>query len=229
MDPYQGGYYNYGPVEDWALTLVNSINPLPYGFEPQLAELSNGSRFDARAISHLEEMLNDMRNEGLSPVVCSAYRSIETQQRLFDRETEAKMNEGFTRDQAIIEAAKSVAYPGTSEHNLGLACDIVSAGYQILDDRQAETPEVQWLFAHSSDYGFILRYSAEKTNITGIIYEPWHFRYVGIATAKEITAKGVCFEEYLNQPGVPIAGIYEAAPTYEPVFYPNVSGYYMPD
>ena len=91
-----------------------------------------------------------------------------------------------------------VAVPGTSEHQLGLALDIVDMNHQILDESQEETDTQQWLMAHSWEYGFILRYPNDKSEITGIIYEPWHYRYVGRDAAREIYEQGVCLEEYLG-------------------------------
>ena len=92
-----------------------------------------------------------------------------------------------------------VAYPGTSEHNLGLAVDIVARDYQILDEKQEQTAEQQWLMENCCKYGFILRYPTDKTEETGIIYEPWHYRYVGQTAAKEMYRKNLCLEEYLAQ------------------------------
>ena len=92
-----------------------------------------------------------------------------------------------------------VAVPGTSEHQLGLAVDLVSSEYTGLDERQEETGSYQWLVKHCAEYGFILRYPNDKTEITGIIYEPWHFRYVGVEAAREIMDQGICLEEYLLQ------------------------------
>lgn len=184
--------------EDWMLTLVNYNNPLPDTYKPVLKSLSNGLQFDARAIDQLNLMLSDARAQGLSPVVCSAYRSVEYQQKLFNNQVKKQMAKGLDRQQAELEAQKVVAYPGTSEHNLGLAADIVSLSYQHLDQAQANTAEVKWLTRHCSEYGFILRYPEGKTNITGVIYEPWHFRYVGIDAAKEIMESGQCLEEYLE-------------------------------
>ena len=92
-----------------------------------------------------------------------------------------------------------MAIPGTSEHQLGLAVDIVDKHSQVLDNSQADTPAQQWLMEHSWEYGFILRYPEGKSEITGIIYEPWHYRYVGKEAAAEIHELGLCLEEYLTQ------------------------------
>ena len=102
-------------------------------------------------------------------------------------------------EQARSEAATVVAVPGTSEHHLGLALDIVDAGYPFLTEEQEETPVQKWLIENSWKYGFILRYPSGKSDITGIIYEPWHYRYVGREVAAEVYASGLCFEEYLDQ------------------------------
>ncbi len=182
----------------WMLTLVNDKNPLHDAYKPILKSLSNGLQFDGRAIEQLNSMLSDARAQGLSPVVCSAYRTLEYQQKLFDNQVNKQMSKGLSREQADIEARKVVAYPGTSEHNIGLAVDIVSLSYQHLDEAQANTAEVKWLIEHCSEYGFILRYPKDKIDITGVFYEPWHFRYVGIDAAKAITENGQCLEEYLE-------------------------------
>jgi D-alanyl-D-alanine carboxypeptidase len=185
--------------EDWMLTLVNRENLLSDNYLPKLEKLQNGLEFDSRAIDQLNLMLSDARAQGLSPVVCSAYRSIEYQQKLFDNQVNKEISKGLNRQEAEIEASKAIAYPGTSEHNLGLAVDIVSIDYQILDEKQAETEEIKWLIEHCKEYGFILRYPRDKIDITGVIYEPWHFRYVGIEAAKEIMENALCLEEYLKR------------------------------
>ena len=92
-----------------------------------------------------------------------------------------------------------VAVPGTSEHQTGLALDIVDASYQHLDQAQEATPVQQWLMAHSWEYGFVLRYPTGKSETTGIIYEPWHYRYVGREAAREMTGLGLCLEEYVDR------------------------------
>jgi len=195
--PGGGNSPAHNDSESWMLTLVNAENPLPSDHSPKLKSLANGLQFDERAIDQLNAMLSAAREQGLSPVVCSAYRSIEKQRTLLNNQTEYQVTRGLSREQAAIEARKVIAYPGTSEHNLGLAADIVSINYQSLDEAQADTPEAKWLKEHCSEYGFILRYPKDKTDITGIIYEPWHFRYVGVEAAKEIMESGLCLEEYL--------------------------------
>ena len=92
-----------------------------------------------------------------------------------------------------------IAVPGTSEHHTGLALDIVTPTYQVLDDGYATTDAFKWLYENCADYGFILRYPENTTHITGIIYEPWHYRYVGVEVAKYITENNITFEEYIEE------------------------------
>ncbi len=117
---------------------------------------------------------------------------------LFQERIDELCAQGCSKKDARIKAATSVARPGTSEHQLGLAVDIVDEGHQTLDTSQENTPVQQWLMENSWKYGFILRYPNEKSQLTGIIYEPWHYRYVGVKAAQEIFESGVCLEEYLE-------------------------------
>lgn len=184
----------------WYLTLVNPDHPLSEDFEaPELTELINDQSFDTRAYPHLQEMIDAARAEGFRPLICSSFRTWEDQTWLFDRKVKSCIELGMAPSQAQTEAAIWVAKPGTSEHQLGLAVDIVSMQYQVLDDAQADTPLQQWLMAHCWEYGFILRYPEDKTDITKIGFEPWHYRYVGKEAAKAIMDAGICLEEYLQE------------------------------
>lgn len=185
--------------EDWKLVLVNKSNFVADNYTPELAMVENNYFFDARAVSFLKEMLADGRRAGLDFCICSAYRTIEKQTELFNNQVAGHLNDGMSYEDACELAATVVAYPGTSEHNLGLAVDIVARDYQLLDEHQAETDEAKWLKENCWKYGFILRYPLNKTEITGIIFEPWHYRYVGVEAAKEIMEKGICLEEYLQE------------------------------
>lgn len=190
---------SYPEDGDWNKLLVNPWNPMPDGYVPQLVSVGNGQQADYRVKDALNAMLADCRKAGYNPIICSSYRTIARQQILFENEIKAFMEYGYRREEAEEYAAKWVARPGTSEHHTGLAFDIVSASYQKLDRSQANTPEQRWLMANCHKYGFILRYPDNKTDITGINYEPWHYRYVGIDIAKEITEKGITLEEYFAQ------------------------------
>ncbi|WP_367924829.1 D-alanyl-D-alanine carboxypeptidase family protein [uncultured Ruthenibacterium sp.] len=189
----------------WATRLVNEANPLPEDFSIKtvMIEGYENRPFDARAADALEEMLADAETAGCKLYLVSAYRSVERQRNLFARKTQSFVNEGFPQEEAEKQAAQWVARPGTSEHNLGLAADIVSANwYSNHDDLTADfenTPEFEWLQAHCAEYGFILRYPKGKESVTGITYEPWHYRYVGKDAAAQIMAEGITLEEYTQQ------------------------------
>ena len=185
--------------EDDLLLLVNPWTPLPEDFLPgELVPAQNDQAVDARAYPDLQDMLQDMSQAGLSPLICSSYRSQERQQELYDNKVQRVMAEGVSREEAQAEAARWVARPGTSEHQTGLAVDIVSLSNQMLDETQESTPEFQWLAENSWKYGFILRYPEDKSEKTGIAYEPWHFRFVGKEAAEEMHDLGLCLEEYLE-------------------------------
>ena len=184
-------------AEDWQLVLVNRWNPMPEGYAPQLTQLINGQAVDERCYPDLQEMMDACRAAGLEPLICSSYRTWQTQEELYGSKVRRLMAEGSGEMTASAEAGTVVAVPGTSEHQLGLAVDIVDMNNQNLDESQEQTPVQQWLMAHSWEYGWILRYPGDKSDITGIIYEPWHYRYVGRDAAREIHALGVCLEEYL--------------------------------
>lgn len=184
---------------DWRLLLVNSKHSLPEGFEVKLKEIKNGQSVDERCFSDLQQMLDDCRAQGLKPLICSSYRSLEKQQELFDNKVAKLKAQGLSDKEAHDKAATVIAVPGTSEHQTGLALDIVDLSNQNLDESQVNTPVQQWLYKNSWQYGFILRYPSDKSSITGITYEPWHYRYVGKDAAKAIHDQGLCLEEYLGQ------------------------------
>ena len=183
---------------DWQLLLVNPWNKLPEEFTVELKKLPNGLKVDARIYDDLTAMLSDCRKAGLRPLVCSAYRPVETQTRLYNNKIARLQAAGYSREAAIRQAGRWVAVPGTSEHQTGLAVDLVASSYQVLDKKQEQTKEQKWLMEHCWEYGFILRYPSDKCGVTGIGYEPWHYRYVGKETAKAIQESGLCLEEYLT-------------------------------
>ena len=188
-----------GDEDGWQLILVNEDHPLDASYVPEkLTEISPGYPVDDRIITDLKQMLDDGAAQGLSMYVTSAYRSYDQQIETFNASMQNRLNQKMTPLQAYQETSTSVALPGTSEHATGLAVDIISTEYEALDDRQGDTDEQKWLMEHCWEYGFILRYPPEKSDITGIIYEPWHYRYVGKDAAKEITEQGITLEEYLR-------------------------------
>ena len=183
---------------DWRLLLVNPWNQLPADYKIELKRMTNGLYVDARIYDDLSAMLGACWDAGLHPVVCSAYRSHATQQRLHNNKIYRLMASGYSWNAAVQEAGRWVAVPGTSEHETGMALDIVSYSYQNLTYKQAETAEQKWFMEHGWEYGFILRYPEDKCDVTGIGYEPWHYRYVGREAAQTMRESGLCLEEYLK-------------------------------
>lgn len=188
----------YASQDDWRLILVNPWTRLPENYEVETKQLLNGEQVDSRCYSELVQMLDDCKAAGGTPIVCSSYRPYDKQVRLFKEEIDKLVAQGKSKEQAEIEAGTAVAIPGTSEHEIGLAVDICDSDYQNLDDRQADTVTQKWLMEHCCDYGFILRYPADKVEVTGIMYEPWHYRYVGRDNAQAMKAGNLCLEEYLQ-------------------------------
>ena len=183
----------------WNLVLVNNTHPMKEGYVPELTELAPGHSVDRRIINAAKKMLSDAEKEGLHIQICSAYRSVKRQEQVFGESMRERVKDGMEYWDAYKETSLNVAEPGTSEHALGLALDLISNQYSELDERQEKTAEAKWLAKNCHKYGFILRYPPEKTNITGIIYEPWHYRYVGEEYAAEIMELGITLEEYLQE------------------------------
>lgn len=185
---------------DWRLTLVNNNVALPENWQitTKVAEASTQKELAEEAADAYMQMKQAAAVDGVELLLCSGYRTVEYQQNLFDQEKQKWLDKGLSDQEAYDKAKTVVAVPGYSEHNSGLAADIVTPDHQTLDSAFADTDAAKWLFEHAPDYGFILRYPEDKQAITGIIYEPWHYRYVGVENAKTITENGKCLEEYLD-------------------------------
>ncbi len=187
------------------LLLVNGSHPLSdnYDYTAELTtipeEYHNGQldQINKDIWPYLKAMIDDARSEGVKLSVWSPYRSYNTQKMLFDRQVQKQIAAGVPESQAEDKAATIVARPGTSEHHTGLAADI-----NMADDAFENTPMFLWLTEHCQDYGFIMRYPKDKIDVTGVIYESWHYRFVGINVAKDIKSKGVTLEEYLDEKGI---------------------------
>lgn len=177
----------------WNLILVNQKNYIPDNYEMDLTELSNGEKIDSRIYPDLQAMFDAARVDGVYPYVAAGYRTQEKQQQLLDEKIEAYQNEGHSKSEARKLAEQWVAIPGTSEHQLGIAVDINA------DITRSSSDDVYaWFAENGYKYGFIKRYPIDKTEITGVINEPWHYRYVGKESAREIYSQGICLEEYID-------------------------------
>ncbi|OJU11731.1 MAG: hypothetical protein BGN88_14935 [Clostridiales bacterium 43-6] len=184
---------------DWNMILINKNNWLPSNFSVDLAYVDSNYQVDKRIVDKAKKMISDAKAEGVSLVVCSAYRSVKKQTELFNNKVETFLNQGYKQTDAEVKAATITARPRTSEHHTGLAMDIVTKNYMNLDDGYADTAAAKWLYRNAYKYGFILRYPKDKQSVTNVIFEPWHYRYVGEAAANEIKTRGICLEEYLNK------------------------------
>lgn len=183
--------------DDPLLLLVSRAQPLAEDYAPELTQLHDWP-YSIAAIAYepLRQMLAAGRAEGLSFTVASAYRSTDSQRQLFDEDVEARVSEGMTEDEAREETARWTMPPGCSEHETGLAVDIVATDNQRLDDTQEQTPETIWLHENCWRFGFILRYPAGKEDVTGIDYESWHYRYVSIEAARYLTEQQLTLDEF---------------------------------
>lgn len=179
----------------WNLTLVNDRYAVPEDWTVSLTDIRDNQQVDSRMYPALQAMFDACRADGLYPLVWSSYRTTADQQRIMDEKIDACKAQGMNTRSAKAEAKKWVAAPGYSEHQLGLSVDINSEDESLCSSWDVYA----WLDAHCAEYGFILRYPADKTACTGIDYEPWHFRYVGETAAEEIMERGLCLEEYIEE------------------------------
>ena len=196
------------------LMLLNRNYELPVDFQWNLVYWSNGNYVDAMylnceeynsvkavdkaAYQPLKDMFNAANKAGVPLELVSAYRSIYLQDKLFTRSVNSYISQGYSEAEAIKKANYSRTFSGTSEHNTGLGFDLLQKGNYNLSTSFENTAEFKWLMKNAENYGFILRYPKNKTNETGIMYEPWHFRYVGVEHAKKINELGMCLEEYID-------------------------------
>lgn len=181
------------------LILVNKSFYLPTNYEIPLISLDNGQQIAEAMYGDLQNMLMDgARATKSTLLVSSGFRTSEKQGQLLKEEVEKNINAGMGEEEARKDALMTVAPAHYSEHETGLAVDIVSVANQRLDESQEDTAANQWLRENCADYGFILRYPRGKEDVTGFSYESWHFRYVGKAAAEEIMRRGITLEEYLG-------------------------------
>ncbi len=203
ISEYEYAYAGFMPayanmnVSDWRLILVNRDYILPDGYMPDLAPCitddPDSLKLDSRVAPYYNEMYLAALDDGVELTPVSGYRSVTRQKNNFENKIQKYMDDGYGKTEATQMAATIILPPGTSEHNAGLAMDICSL-YESFEN----TDEFRWLSENADDYGFILRYPEDKQDITKIIYEPWHWRYVGVDAAKAMKASGQCLEEYLG-------------------------------
>lgn len=186
----EGQTYYFTP-KGIQVVLVNADHPVPDYYDAELVTYIPWHEVAEVALEPLTKMLEDCIEAGYEYTFNSAYRSIKVQQDILWARTQEHIDIGYTEAQAYAKARETVALPGTSEHHLGLAVD-------VLNKNGAARQALDWLGEHCWEYGFIVRYAADKASITGIIHEPWHFRYVGPRVSMDMKDSGLCLEEYLG-------------------------------
>ena len=185
------------PEDMWCLILTNAEYPVPEDYAVTLRDVpGTDQKVDERIYEPLINMLEAMKAEGLSPVVCSGYRTLDKQEKLFNRKVSAYVKKGRSKEESYALARQPLSIPGSGEHCLGLAVDFYTRSYHQLERAFEKTPEGKWLREHAQDYGFTLRYDEGKEEITGIEYEPWHFRYVGVDVARYLKEHNLSLEEF---------------------------------
>lgn len=185
-------------LDDWKYLVVNERTPLEKDFTVELAYTRNSQRVDARIKKELEEMIDDARKDGIRLTICSSFRTFEKQTRLMQNAIRRYEKQGMDYREAFFKAKERTALTGASEHHTGLAVDIVGSSHQSLDRAQANTKEAKWLNEHAHEYGFVLRYPADKEEQTGILFESWHYRYVGKEAAAYMKENNLCLEEFVE-------------------------------
>lgn len=199
-----GGNSSVDVLDEWYMVLVNPDNSVTKDYisnvdrtaikDKYTSGAESSKYLDKRIIEPFEQMCKAAANDGVTLISVSAYRSYNYQQNLYNRRVQRCMNEeGLDEEAAKKKAATIVALPGTSEHHLGLAVDINS-----VETTFENTSAFRWLQKHAEEYGFIMRYPKDKQSITKIIYEPWHYRYVGVEHAKAMNDLDMCMEEYVE-------------------------------
>lgn len=188
--------------EDWNLVLINPAHAIEKELEMTFDEVQ-GYKFDSRIAGKVRELIAAAKEDGYSLTIVSGYRTMDRSRVLYANKIAEYQAMGYDEATARVEAAKWVAPPGTSEHHSGLAMDIVSGDYytkysDLVEEFENE-PEAVWLRENCARFGFILRFPKDKVEVTGINYEPWHFRYVGEEHAAAIMEQGLCLEEYLGE------------------------------
>lgn len=198
-DTEEDGYEGYEFDKNaWNLLLINKQHPVPDDYTFTLGTIKGNMKCDERIIEPLAQMFKAAADDGINLEVRSPYRDISRQEYLFDRKMKNYINKGYSYIDAYKESAEVVTVPGASEHQIGISLDITSDTYSQLNEGFEDTDAGKWLKDNSYKYGFILRYPKGKEDITGIIYEPWHFRYVGVEAATVMYEQGLTLEEFVD-------------------------------
>ena len=189
-------------LADPLMVLVNHTSKMPDDYTFDTKECGSATAVNKTlqtvACDAFLSMQKAAAADGVTVWMQSGYRSVKYQTSLYERKTKYYLDKGYDNATAKEKAAAVVNPPGYSEHNCGLAADLNSPEHTGLDEGFEKTAAFRWLCEHAGDYGFILRYPKDAEDKTEIIYEPWHWRYVGVENAAKINASGLCFEDYIE-------------------------------
>lgn len=188
-------------TDDWNLILVNGENPIPEDHEVNLADIG-GEQVDERIVSNWYSWQEAAANNGFNVFVASGYRDVGLQETNYNNTLQSYINEGYSEEEARSLTEEYLTQPGHSEHHTGLAIDLLDSEWAAAGrglETEFETQESQqWLVETMADFGFILRYPEGKEEVTGIQYEPWHFRFVGGENAQFMNEYDLVLEEYIS-------------------------------
>ena len=186
-------------ADDPYLVLVNNNLPQTDAEPPvlEVADSTTGQQLEQEAAQAWKAMASAAQKVGIQLTLVEGYQTPERQQEAFDARKQIYLDQGMTEEKADSRAAAIVPRPGCNESGTGLAADILSSDYTTLDTGFADTDAFRWLSAYGADYGFILRWPEDCQAVTGMVYQPWHWRYVGVENARAIAASGLSLEEFV--------------------------------
>lgn len=195
-------YTEVNPQGDaWYLVVVSRYKRVPADYKPKLSSLLSSEGYsvslDSRVVPYYEQMYYDAKADGITLSPYSAYRRYSTQKNNYENRIARWRSNGYSYATAVNKTAEVILPPGASEHNLGLAVDINGTDYDF-----DNTAAYRWLSQNAHKYGFIQRYTSGKSEITGVVCEPWHWRFIGVEDATAIRGTGMCLEEYLTAKGI---------------------------
>ena len=201
---YDVSGYVFDPADPY-LVLVNNNLPLVQEPAPALAVADDaaGARLEQQAAAAWQEMASAAEAVGIRLTLVEGYQDAARRQALFDARKQTYLDQGMAEADAAARAAAIVPRPECNESATGLAADILAEDYDALDTGFADTDAFRWLRAYAADYGFILRWPEDCQAATGMVFEPWHWRYVGVENAQAVYASGLSLEEFLAVHEIP--------------------------
>lgn len=187
-------------ADDARLVLVNANLPFDEEPSPTLdAADEAGTQLEAEAAQQYRSMAEAAQADGITLTLVTGYQDADTRTAAYEAQKQTYLARHKSEEEASARAAAILPEADANEHGTGYAADILSTDYTAQDTGFADTRAYQWLTAYAAEYGFILRYPEDRQAITGVVYEPWHWRYVGVENALAIRASGLSLEEFLAE------------------------------